>query len=127
MSRTETGRLGEDLAAEFLLQMGLQILARNYRVRRGEIDIIAREAETVVFVEVKTCKSNTFGPPETWVTPHKCRQIGRVAREYIFRNGLYERDCRFDVVSVYLKKSGPEIHHIVNAFWIDPEEDYAHS
>jgi putative endonuclease len=125
MNRAATGKTGEELAVKFLLQAGMQILARNYRIQRGEIDIIAREDEVVVFVEVKTCRSNAFGPPETWVTPHKCRQIGRVAREYIYRHGLYEQNCRFDVVSVYLKKSGPEIHHIVNAFWIDPEEPYA--
>ena len=78
------GRQGELRAAEFLKINGYQILAQNFRWARGEIDIIAREQNCLVFVEVKTCNfDSSLGDPETWVTPHKQRQIGKTALRFL--------------------------------------------
>lgn len=94
------------------------MLERNYRRRQGEIDIIAREGDTLVFVEVKTCRSASFGEPENWVDFRKQQRIGRAAACYLQQHNLEETPCRFDVVAVTLK--GPEamVRHIRDAFWL---------
>jgi len=115
--RSLLGDIGEKLAAEHLCRNGYTILHRNYRTRSGEIDIIARQGETLVFAEVKTRRSETFGSPAAAVTRRKQLQISRVAQEYIARENLYDSAARFDVVSV-LAPAGKKIHIdlIVNAF-----------
>lgn len=98
--RTHLGLAGEQLAAEHLQRCGYTILHRNYRTRSGEIDIIARHRETVVFIEVKTRKNQLFGSPAAAVTLRKQVQISRVAQEFLQREGLIACPARFDVVSV---------------------------
>ncbi len=115
--RGTLGRIGEDLAAAHLQKAGYKILARNYRQKCGEIDIIALDRGTLVFVEVKTRKSLSFGLPFEAVTEKKQKQIGRVAQDYLCRNNLFNRPARFDVVSVVIKEGQePGIQLLVDAF-----------
>jgi putative endonuclease len=109
------GRSGEDLAAGFLKRRGYRILARNYRSPLGEIDIIARERQTLVFVEVKTRRSNYFGDPKAAVTFTKQKKISRVALYYLKTTGQMHTSARFDVVSITADPE-PHIELIKNAF-----------
>ena len=117
-SRKNVGTLGEDIAAKFLQEKAYDIVQRNYRWARGEIDIIARQDNILVFVEVKTARGNSFGPPENWVDQRKQEQIGRVAEKYLQDNEINGMDCRFDVIAVELQGSKYQIRHIENAFWL---------
>ena len=116
---TRTGRRGEDLAAEDLARRGYRILHRGYRAAGGEIDIVAHRQDILAFVEVKTATSSSFGPPETWVTPEKQRQIARVARAYLQRHTHPGWIPRFDVIALHLCEEGHSIRHIEGAFRID--------
>jgi putative endonuclease len=119
--KTSLGRRGEDLAAEYLAGKGIHVIERNFRIRGGEIDIIARDGATLVFIEVKTSRSSSFGEPETWVDSRKQKQIGKVAVAYMQKMEIEDIDCRFDVIAVSFADGKPKIHHIANAFWL--EED----
>ncbi len=112
------GSWGEQRAAEYLEKLSCQIITRNFRHGHGEIDIIADDKGTLVFVEVKTQKSEAMGEAFTWVTRKKQRQIGRVALAYLTVNNIIDRDCRFDVIAVAKGLNGVEIKHIPNAFWL---------
>jgi len=114
---TTIGATGEEMAARFLQKRGFHILQRNYRYGRGEIDIVARDGETVVFIEVKTAATDEYGSPESWVDDRKQRQVAKIAAAYLLEHRLYDVDCRFDVVAVKLKDR-EEINYIHNAFWI---------
>ncbi|NIA04938.1 MAG: YraN family protein [Proteobacteria bacterium] len=112
-----TGRAGEDVAAAFLLGRGYRIIARNYRRRFGEIDIIAEDGAVLVFVEVKARKTARFGNPFEAVDRRKQRQISRVALDYITRHKEENRPARFDVVAVELKEGAPpRVEMIKDAF-----------
>jgi len=115
-NRRKWGKAGEDLAARFLEQSGLKILERNFRFERGEIDLIAREGEELVFIEVKARQSNTFGAPEDAVTEKKQEQIHNVAEGYLFKNEIDDCPCRFDIVAIDYKNGNAEIRHIRDAF-----------
>jgi putative endonuclease len=110
----EIGAFGEELAAHYLELHGFDIVERNCRTLVGEIDILAREGEELVFCEVKTRENLDFGPPECAVTAHKLRQMRRVARCYLAERRIEEQVCRFDVVAVLLTKGQPEITHFKN-------------
>lgn len=114
----KVGKVGEDIAAKFLKKKSYHILQRNYRWARGEIDIIAEKDDMLIFVEVKTARSNSFGSPESWVDERKQEQIGMVAEKYLQENALNDSDCRFDVIAIRLRGSIPEVKHIENAFWL---------
>ncbi|MDZ7262375.1 MAG: YraN family protein [candidate division KSB1 bacterium] len=117
--RKHLGKQGESQAAEFLRNKGYHILEQNYRWARGEIDLIARDGETLVFIEVKTKRGyDDFGPPETWVDLRKQHQIGQVAAHYLQEKQIQDTDCRFDVVAVTFEKGRWFIKHIENAFWL---------
>src|SRR5262245_59311352 len=94
------GRLGERIAARFLLKQGFDILARRFCGRAGELDLVAVERETLVFVEVKTRASRDFGDPWEFVDWQKQQSLRRVAEEFIARYELGEYAYRFDIVSV---------------------------
>ena len=115
-SRT-LGIFGEQLAFSFLSQKGYKALLRNYQTPLGEIDLIARHGESLVFVEVKTRSSEAMGHPAEGVTPRKRRQIVKVAQYYLKRYGIRDIPCRFDVVSILMLAEGqPQIELIQNAF-----------
>jgi putative endonuclease len=119
--RSGLGAEGERAAKAFLRAKGYRILRENYRTPLGEIDLIAREGEVVVFVEVKARTSATFGPPQSSVTLAKQRQIVKTAGLFLEQEGLGEVACRFDVVAVTFGGRGvrPEILLIRDAFSSD--------
>ncbi len=115
----QVGNRGEDLAARYLQSKQYEIIDRNYRWARGEIDIIARIEDTLVFVEVKTARSAHFGSPQTWVNARKRMQIAQVAQRYLQEKNIEEANCRFDVVAIQKQDGGWHIEHFENAFWIE--------
>jgi len=115
-ARISLGKRGEDLACEELERRGYEIIARRVRVRSGELDVIARDGETLVFVEVKARAGREFGSPAEAVTPVKQRRLARLASEYLVRQRLPECPCRFDVVSIHFEAGTPEIEIFQNAF-----------
>jgi putative endonuclease len=108
--------VGEDLACGELRRRGYAILARRYRTRYGEIDVIAREGETVVFIEVKARWDETFGGGGDAVTAWKQQRIVRMATDYLARHGLLDAQCRFDVVTVQFDSGRPRIEVFTHAF-----------
>ncbi len=112
------GDKGERAAAKFLKKKGFRILARQYKNKVGEIDLIATDKETIVFVEVKTRKSNRAGIPVEAVTLTKQKQIIRTALVYLKRYQLLDHRVRFDIVGILWAEdsSTPEINHYTNAF-----------
>ena len=115
-ARIDLGKRGEDLACRELERRGYAIVARRYRVRGGELDIIARDGATLVFVEVKARADHQFGTAAEAVTPLKQLRLTRLATEYLMRHHLQECPCRFDVVSIHFDAAAPEIEIIQNAF-----------
>lgn len=99
-----TGKLGENLAAEFLVSQGFEILERNWKFSRAEIDIIAKEEDILVFLEVKTRSSIAFGKPEEFITKKKELLIMDASQQYMESEG-FDWEIRFDVVSVILDHS----------------------
>ena len=117
MNKTQQGAYGEDLACDFLKKQGYKILERNFRIRGGEIDIIAIDKDTLVYVEVKTRSSNYFGRPEESVTPRKLKFLERSAKFYrINRKYLKLPNLeRIDVITVDSSSAVPQINLIRNA------------
>jgi putative endonuclease len=115
-ARQSLGKIGEDLACGELERRGYAILARRYRRRGGEIDIIAREGGTLVFVEVKARDGSEFGDPMEAVTMFKRRRIVHAAMDYLMRHVGGECACRFDVVTIQIAAAEPLIEVIQNAF-----------
>ena len=118
-AHNEVGKRGEDLATEFLETKGYNILDRNYRFLRGEIDIVALQLDPaeLVFVEVKTRSSIEWDDPELAVTEQKQKQIFRVADGYIYEKQLSTVPVRFDVIAISLENPDhPMIRHIEDAF-----------
>ncbi|MFC2158096.1 YraN family protein [Acidobacteriota bacterium] len=113
----ELGRSGERTAEIFLRKLGYSILEKGFRFLRGEIDIIAREADCIVFVEVKTRSEEEFGFAEESIGQEKQKQIRKTAEGYLFLNSFQDRECRFDVISVITDKNKDFlIRHFKNAF-----------
>ena len=115
-SRQRLGTAGEDAACLELEQLGYRIIERNYRSRFGEIDIVAVDDDTVVFVEVKTKTSGDFGDPVEEVTPQKMRQIISMGEEYHAFHCQPTTPCRFDVVGVDCSRMPPAITLYQDAF-----------
>ena len=122
MTKAETGRLGEDLAAELLESKGYRVLDRNYRWQREEVDVVAfqptpaDDGGVIVFVEVKTRRGTGYGRPEAAVDAAKQQAILRVAEAYLHERRLMPSPTRFDVVAVLLGNGEPQIEHFENAF-----------
>ncbi|MBA3900245.1 MAG: YraN family protein [Bacteroidetes bacterium] len=113
----ETGKKGEQLAAEFLEQSGFQVLELNWAYQKYEIDIIAQKGDTLIVAEVKTRSGNYYGEPEAWVTKVKQKNLIKGAEAYIITNNL-DLDVRFDILSIILPDKGePKIHHTEDAFY----------
>ncbi len=113
----DLGKSGEEIALHYLEDKKYKIIAKRFRLFRGEIDIIAFDRKTLVFVEVKTRKSRDFGLPEESVTPSKQQQIKKIAQGFLTKNNLHDVECRFDVISLsFNEKEGYSIRHINNAF-----------
>jgi putative endonuclease len=119
--RQRLGREGEEAAARALVRAGLRIVDRRFRCRFGEIDIIARDRDILVFVEVKSRSGVGFGHPAESITATKQRRMARVAQYFLSQRRETDVPCRFDVVEV-LRKPGIdlEVRHIVDAFRLWP-------
>ena len=116
MSTHDVGDEGEDLAAAYLANEGFQIIERKYRHGHGDIDIIAREGDCTVFVEVKMRTNNRFGPAIVAIPPAKQQQVARMARFYIWEHQLDTIECRFDAVCIDIIKGKTVFTHIRDAF-----------
>ena len=113
------GDLAEALAAEYLIEQGLRIVTRNFRIKGGEIDLIAEDGRTIVFVEVRLRRNSAFGSAGESITVHKQRRIVLAARLYLARHpALYERACRFDCLLLDAL-SGNNIEWVRDAFSAD--------
>ena len=110
------GKTGEDLACRELERRGYEIIARRYRRRGGELDIVARDGPTLVFVEVKARHGKTFGDGAEAVTGLKQHRMMRLATDYVMRHHLLNCPCRFDVVSIHFDAGQPTIEIFQNAF-----------
>lgn len=109
------GKIGEDLAVQYLKDKGYEILERNWRAYRKEIDIIAIDGNDIVFIEVKTRQYDDYGVPELAVNRNKRAHIYAAASSYYYRHKI-GLDVRFDVISILYHHGNPEINHIVDAF-----------
>ena len=109
------GKIGEELAAQYLVDKGYVILERNWRAHRKEIDIIAIDDNDIVFVEVKTRQDDEFGSPEMAVNQKKRAHIYAAASSYYYEHKI-DLDVRFDVIAILYHDGTPEINHIVDAF-----------
>ena len=118
-ARLSLGKHGEDLACRELRRRGYAVLARRYRTRWGEIDIVARDGDTLVFIEVKTRRSTGFGGPVAAVNFRKQRRLINMARSYLLGLAGPEPPCRFDVVGVTLTEGERTVLEVlVNAFGV---------
>ena len=115
MDKDELGRQGEALAAAFLTERGYRVMARNFRVQGAEIDIVAEQSGTIVFVEVKTRRTGRYGSPAQAVGIRKQRKIIFAARCFLRQNNREDCFCRFDVIEVYAA-SGWQLRHLPGAF-----------
>ena len=117
IDRQKLGKQGEQIAAKFLESKGLSILEVNFRCSAGEIDIVAVDADIIVFVEVKTRSSEDFGLPEEAVNYFKQKKLIQVAMYYLQKEHSQNKRCRFDVVSIIIKNDTvKKIDHFVDAF-----------
>ncbi len=123
--KRKIGDKGEDVAAKYLKRHGYRILYRNYTFDKAEIDIVAKNRHTVVFVEVKTTSSDlseSIKPPSSYVDERKKQNLIKAARSIVYDTANKSQagcDYRFDVIEVYLNRKKPEINHIENAFRLD--------
>lgn len=115
--KDELGILGESMAAEYLTNLGWRVVSKNFKNDLGEVDIIAWDNKTIVFIEVKTRSSDLYGSPLEAVGKHKQKQLVRVAQSFLKQNRIYDTDARFDVIGIICEdKLYPEIQHVKNAF-----------
>lgn len=117
MDNKELGQFGEDYTASYLSDIGYRVVARNYRSRYGEIDMIAMQDDTIVFVEVKARRSRIYGEPKEAVGIRKQQKLIKTAIVFLQENNWEDRACRFDVVEViFLPNGSVKPCHIENAF-----------
>lgn len=116
-NKRKTGSEGEEIACEFISKLGYKIVERNYQFGHGEIDIIAKDGEILVFIEVKYRKNLEYGPPELAITKGKQNLVKRTATAYLWEKEIKDELSRIDVIAI-LKIPGqkPQINHIINAF-----------
>ncbi len=125
-TRTEQGKWAEAHACRALSRQGYAILERRYRTRFGEIDIIARDRGVLVFIEVKSRRTQTCGWPASSVTAHKQQRLLHLAAQYLQHHRLTNTPCRFDVMSVYCpsERAPPRIDHLQSAFDANPRSTW---
>ncbi len=111
----ELGRNGEELAAEYLLLKEFEILERNYRYQKAEIDIIARRGNILVAVEVKTRSTPEFGDPQDFLKRKQIQQLVKAMNHYVEESGL-DVEVRFDIIAIIKNKAGTRVEHIQDAF-----------
>ncbi|MFV0539920.1 MAG: YraN family protein [Aestuariibaculum sp.] len=112
----ELGKKGEQLAVDFLIEKGYDIVACNYRFGKAEVDIIAQIQDTLAIVEVKTRSSTDFGNPQDFVKPKKIKLLVKAIDEYVTRNNL-DVEVRFDIIAIVKNGKQLAIEHLENAFY----------
>lgn len=112
----DIGKKGEEKAEEFLKEKGFQILERNYRYKRSEIDLIGQKGNLLVFVEVKVRSNNDFGFPESFLSSQQAERIIEAAEEYQHQS-KWSANIRFDIISIEGKGPGLKITHFEDAFY----------
>ncbi len=112
----ELGKLGEELAVDFLQQKGYTILETNWTFQKAEIDIIAQKENTLAVVEVKTRSSIEFGLPQDFVKPKKIQLLVKAVNEYVISNDL-DVEVRFDIIAIYKQEKNYKIDHLEDAFY----------
>jgi len=112
----ELGKQGEEIATAYLLKQGYQILDVNWRAGRNEIDIIAKDKEFLVIIEVKSRRSDTFMEPEEAVTREKQQALIRAANAYIFRKNI-DLETRFDIISIIHNRNETRVNQLKDAFY----------
>lgn len=112
----ELGKLGEELAVDYLQKEGYEILETNWVFQKAEIDIIAKKGEIIAVIEVKTRSSIEFGLPQDFVKPKKIQLLVKAINEYIISNNL-DSDVRFDIISIYKEEKNFKIEHLIDAFY----------
>ena len=117
--RQKLGRWGEQLAAQYLESHGYKVLDRNWRCRRGEIDLVAKEGDVLVFVEVKTRRGRDYGTPEEALTRYKVKRLLELGQRYMLERDLEDVEWRVDLVAVELDRQGNllRFEHVPNAVW----------
>lgn len=112
----ELGKKGEQLAVDFLLKNGYDIVERNYRFDKAEVDIIAQKGDFLAIVEVKTRSTADFGDPQDFVKPKQIKNLVKAVDEYVTVNDL-NVEVRFDIIAIVKEKDGYNIEHLENAFY----------
>lgn len=118
----ETGKNGEEAALSFLLKKGHALLAKNYRYKRAEVDLITQAGKFIVFTEVKTRSNLNYGHPEEFVSKAKRRLMKQAAAAFLHSTGKMESPLRFDIVAISITHAGFEVYHIEDAFFNEPDE-----
>lgn len=111
----ELGKKGEQLAVNFLIKKDYQIIERNYRFDKAEVDIIAKQKDTLAIIEVKTRSSKDFGNPQDFVKPKQIKNLVKAVDEYVTVNDL-DVEVRFDIIAIVKEKKGYKIEHLEDAF-----------
>ncbi|MFZ2284289.1 MAG: YraN family protein [Lutibacter sp.] len=112
----ELGELGEDLAVEELEKNGYEIVERNWRFKKAEIDIIARKNEVLAIVEVKTRSNDYMGDPQDFVTPKKIKMLVEAVNEYVVSKDL-DVEVRFDIIAIIINQNKLTLEHLEDAFF----------
>lgn len=112
MNKKELGKIGEEISCQYLKKLNYKIVERNFMCRQGEIDIIAKEKEEYVFMEVKTRSNLSYGTPIEAVDFYKKKHIYQTTKYYLYSHNLDHAFVRFDVMEVYLEKSKYKLRHI---------------
>jgi archaeal holliday junction resolvase (hjc) len=110
--KRDFGNTGENLATDYLEKQGYTILERNFYCKQGEIDIIAKDKNEIVFIEVKSRSNKLFGIPSEAVTKQKIKHLFRTARYFLYKNKMINEYIRFDVVEILIKSGKFNINHI---------------
>lgn len=116
METKSKGSIGEILAEKYLKKLGYKFLERNYSSKIGEIDLIYKDKDTIVFVEVKARQNDRFGMGREAINYKKQQKIKRTAEFYLISNNLYDKNCRFDCIEVLGDKEDYTVEHYKNAF-----------
>ena len=112
----QLGKKGEELAVDFLLKKGYEIIERNYRFDKAEVDIIAKKGETLAIIEVKTRSTSDFGDPQDFLKTKQIQRIVKAVDEYVLVNKL-DVEVQFDIITIVKESTGFLIEHLENAFY----------
>nr|WP_321232698.1 YraN family protein [uncultured Psychroserpens sp.] len=115
-SHNELGKKGEDIAIDFLLKHGYDIVTRNYVYQKAEVDIIAKKENVLAVVEVKTRTNANFGDPQQFLKPKQIQRIIKAVDEFVNSNNM-DVEVRFDIIAIVLNKKGMTLEHLENAFY----------